>query len=59
MDLDDDQEIQVKGTIISKSQKTSGKKKGAYYEVEYDDSKLSVEIPNEKIHVSDIKSMIM
>jgi hypothetical protein len=58
MDLDDDQEIQVKGKIVSKSKKKSGKKKGAYYEVDYDDSKLPVEIPNEKIHVSDIKGML-
>ena len=59
MDIDDDQEIQVKGKIVSKSQKTPGKKKGAYYEVEYDDSKLSVEIPNEKGHSPDIKDMLI
>ena len=59
MDIDDDEEVQVKGKIISKSQKKSGKKKGTYYEIEYDDSKLSVEIPNEKVHVSDIKSMLI
>jgi hypothetical protein len=58
MDIDDDEEVQVKGTIISKSQKKSGKKKGAYYEIKYDDSKLSVEIPNEKIHVSDVKGIL-
>ena len=59
MDIDDDEEVQVKGKIISKSQKKSGKKKGTYYEIEYDDSKLSVEIPNEKVHSSDIKSMLI
>jgi len=30
-----------------------------YYEVEYDDSKLSVEISKEKLHVSDIKGMLI
>jgi hypothetical protein len=59
MDIDDDGEVQVKGTIISKSQKKSGKKKGTHYEIEYDDSKLSVEIPNEKVHSSDIKGMLV
>jgi RNase P/RNase MRP subunit p29 len=58
MDVDDE-EVQVKGRIVSKSKKTSGKKKGVYYLVEYDDSKLDVEIPDEKIHVSDIKDMLV
>ena len=35
MDIDDDEEVQVKGEIISKSQKKTGKKKGTYYEIEY------------------------
>ena len=59
MDIDDDKEVQVKGTIISKSQKKTGKKKGVYYEVEYDDSKLSKEILNEKVHSSEIKDMLI
>ena len=58
MDVDDE-EVQVKGKIISKSKKKTGKKKGVYYLVEYDDSKLNVEIPDEKIHVSDIKDMLV
>ena len=58
MDVDDE-EVQVKGKIISKSKKKTGKKKGVYYLVEYDDSKLGVQIPDEKIHVSDIKDMLV
>ena len=56
MDIDDDEEVQVKGKIISKSQKKTGKKKGAYYEILWNHSKY--EIQNEKVHVSDIKSML-
>lgn len=59
MDIDDDEEVQVKGKVISKSQKKSGKNKGTYYEIEYDDSKLSVEIPNEKVLSSDIQDMLI
>ena len=58
MDVDDG-EVQVKGTVIGVSSKKSGKKKGKYFEIQYDDTKLSVEIPNEKVHVSDIKSMLI
>ena len=57
MDIDDDEEVQVKGKIISKSQKKSGKKKGAYYEILWNHSKY--EIQNEKVHSSDIKSMLV
>jgi hypothetical protein len=56
MDVDDE-EIQVKGKIISKSQKKTGKKKGAYYEILWNHSKY--EIQNEKVHSSDIKSMLV
>ena len=58
MDVDDG-EVQVKGRIVSKSQKQTGKKKGTYYELEYDDSKLDVEISNGKVHSPDIKGMLV
>ena len=56
---DEEDEAQVTGTIIGVSSKKSGKKKGRYFEVEYDDSKLDVEIPNEKVHSSEIKDMLI
>jgi hypothetical protein len=56
MDIDDDEEVQVKGKIISKSQKKTGKKKGTYYEILWNHSQY--EIQNEKVHVSGIKSML-
>jgi hypothetical protein len=58
MDVDQD-EIQINGRIVGTSQKKTGKKKGKYFEIEYDDSTLDVEIPNEKVHSSDIKDMLI
>ena len=55
----EDDEAQVTGTIIGVSSKKSGKKKGKYYEVEYDDGKLDVDVPNEKVHQGEIKDMLV
>ena len=55
----EEDEAQVTGTIIGVISKKSGKKKGKYYEIEYDDSKLDVEVPNEKVHQGEIKDMLV
>jgi hypothetical protein len=52
-------EAQVTGTIIGVTKKKSGKKKGKYYEVEYDHSKLDVGVPNEKVHQGELKDMLV
>jgi hypothetical protein len=56
---DEEDEAQVTGTITGVTKKKSGKKKGKYYEVEYDDGKLDVQLPNEKVHQGEIEDMLV
>ena len=55
----EEDEAQVTGTIIGVSSKKSGKKKGRYYKISYNDSDLDVDVPNEKVHQGEIKDMLV